>query len=74
MPGRECVLHAGLAGRHARLCVYQAPRRSAGRSPAPSAERIEERPQMSDTAVIVLLVELGVIALGAVLRMIGRPG
>jgi hypothetical protein len=29
---------------------------------------------MSDTAVIVLLVELGVIALGAVLRMIGRPG
>ena len=29
---------------------------------------------MTTTQTIVLLVELGIIALAAVLRMIGRPG
>jgi hypothetical protein len=29
---------------------------------------------MTTTEIIVLLVEVGVIALGTVLRMIGRPG
>ena len=29
---------------------------------------------MTTTEVIVLLVEVGIIALGTLLRMIGRPG
>ena len=29
---------------------------------------------MTTTEVVVLLVEVGIIALGTVLRMIGRPG
>lgn len=29
---------------------------------------------MTDTETIVLLIMVGVIALGALLRMIGRPG
>jgi hypothetical protein len=29
---------------------------------------------MTDTQAIVLLVEVGIIALGALLRIIGRPG